>query len=1153
MNRTPAGDRLRGLIAAVRLRWFAAVALRAIGRGGLVTALPGLAAALVYWLFAPRDGALLLLAGAALLLAAGGLLIVVRRIEPRPNDHRVARFIEERAQRAGAPPLDDAVVSAVQAQSATATDDRAAFAGLVVAGALKRLEGITPGVLVPPADVRRAGVIAATGVAFAIATLVITGPALSHVAQTARLRFFPEAVTLDVLPGDARVVAGQPLRIRARIQAGGADLARLSPQLIVTAGEETRTVEMTAAGGAFEFGFESIDRSFQYKVVAGRAASREYAVSAIFPPRVKRIDIDYRYPSFSGLAPRTEEDGGDIYAPAGTRVRLRVHADKPIASAELSLSAGKTALERAGQTLEADLVLSRDDSYRIRLVDEDGLASDGDSEYFIRLMDDRPPDVRIIRPSSDQGITPLEEVAIEARAEDDYGVASLELVFAVGGARERIVPFVRAPGGDTQATGAYLLAAEELGVRPGDVITYYAKARDVGRGKRPTESRSDLFFLEVRPFNEEFVAAQSQAGAGGGDPQVESLIEAQKEIISATWNIERRAAAGRSAEDMKAVAQAQAELRTRVERLVAGSRGRRGREPMPQQVEQRPPPSPGPAAGDPMAAALAAMAKAVEQLASGRTRDAIPHEMAALNGLVQAQAEVRRRQVAQQQAGSSGGGWGNRNSQDLSALFDKELQRQQRTNYEQRSQVEERPDQQKSDDAALDKIRELARRQEELSRQQREAARLAEDERRRQLERLTREQQELQRQAEQLSREMSGQQQSSQQQTGQQQSGQQQASQQQTGQQQASGQQSSGQQQSGQQQGREPQGGKPTAGNAAMRDAVEQMRQAASDLKREDAEGAARRGDRAAQQLRELEDRMRGTSADARQRAAADLQSEAQQILQEQRRIAAEAERLEKGGEGSTDDARRRLATDKDRLSERVDALQREARRLGSQASAKGSEGTRARDAADQLEQGKVGDRMRESAQQMRDGRNPPSGQAEQQLARTMEGVVDKLGGGASAETRQMAEQLAQSRQTRERLDALEARMREAEGKGDGQLDKLRQEYDQELRRTRDSLGRQQGAGSQTPERGGGGGTPEQHEYSRSAPGTEAFKQDRSGWESLRKEIDRALEARDAAASRKLAKSLGDDRLSAGGSERVPEEYRRLVARYYESLGKPRK
>ena len=41
---------------------------------------------------------------------------------------------------------------------------------------------------------------------------------------------------------------------------------------------------------------------------------------------------------------------------------------------------------------------------------------------------------------------------------------------------------------------------------------------------------------------------------------------------------------------------------------------------------------------------------------------------------------------------------------------------------------------------------------------------------------------------------------------------------------------------------------------------------------------------------------------------------------------------------------------------------------------------------------------------------------------------------------------------------------------------------------------------------GSGGETPEREEFSRAAPGTEAFKQDRSDWASLRKDIDLALD-----------------------------------------------
>ena len=91
---------------------------------------------------------------------------------------------------------------------------------------------------------------------------------------------------------------------------------------------------------------------------------------------------------------------------------------------------------------------------------------------------------------------------------------------------------MRVSGSEVAKIGTHLIAAEDLRVQPGDVITYYARARDVARGKRSSETRSDIFFLEVKPFNEEFVAAQSQAlGAGAAGTQNDGLIAAQRKRV----------------------------------------------------------------------------------------------------------------------------------------------------------------------------------------------------------------------------------------------------------------------------------------------------------------------------------------------------------------------------------------------------------------------------------------------------------------------------------------------------------------------------------------------------------------------------------------------------------------------------------------------
>jgi hypothetical protein len=1110
-------DEIRSTIARVRRRWVIEMRLRTVGLAMAAGALPIVLALLVVHAGNPDGLPLLTLMIVTVILALVSASVPMLRMQRRPADRQVARYIEERiATLTGDESLNDSLVSALDVAESTAAP-RGAFGHLILADASRQLRAAAPAGIITPQSMRRAAWSAAAGGSFLALALTASAPALGRAGDAARVTLFPGAVRIEVLPGNVRMAAGAPLCVRTIVRAGRRQVRQVTPVLTLTSRGERRSVVMTAVGDAFEYSIAAVDRTFSYSVTAGQARSPDYTVTALFPPRVTRIDLSYAYPSFAGLAPRDEQDGGDIYAPAGTRVRVRIHTSKAVTRGELTLAgAPAIALRPSGDAVvEADVILAGDDSYRVQLADEDGLQSRGDSEYFIRLMNDRPPDVRILRPSADQQITPLEEIVVEARADDDYGIAEFDLVYAVGGGGERTVQFKRVTGTPVERVGSTLLSAEELGVKPGDVISYYARARDVGRGKRPTQATSDMFFLEVKPFSEEFVSAQSQAGGQGG-AQIDSLVEAQKQIIASTWNIERRSPAGRSAEDVRTVAAAQLTLKTRAEQVSSRGARRFGRVPAPQRS------TPGPqivVGSDPIAIAVQAMEKAVQQLQTDRTKEALPHEMAALNGLLQAQAEVRRREIARQQA-NGGGNNGNRSGQDLSALFDKELQRQQQTNYETQPSVETRADRAESNDSVLDRIRDLAKRQEDLSRRQSGLAQAAPgaDELRRQLEKLAREQTQLRDQAEELARRLG------------------------------------------------PQG----SGSQSLRDAAEQMRAAANDLKRDDASAGARNGTRAAAQLRRVEEQTRGNTTGASERTAADLQLEGQQIAQEQRRIAAEAERLDRSTGTAATDARKRLADEKSRLAQRVDELQRAAERAGAGTT---SGVTR------ELES--IAQRMRDSAREMRGALPGRSGTArrEQELTRALDRVAGQLNTGVSPEARQLSAALDEIHAIRDRLQRLEQQMRDApagrgsstqsnsrsigrggrQGGGDrdgrggatetSEAQRLQQEYRRELERSRQAL--EQLAGSQ-PASGAGGGAPVDEQFSRSAPGTEAFKQDRSRWESLRKDLDLALDKYEATVSNRLTRKAAEDRFSAGGSERVPDGYQQLVARYFESLASGR-
>lgn len=824
---------LREVLARVRRRWLAA---RWIKGGAQVLAsvcvvllsILALELALV-----PSDLIILVVVGVALVGLIGFAVRVLWPLRERPPDRRVARFVEERC-----PELADSVVSAVEVDASSTPTE---FADLVLDESVRRLRAFDVRRVVPSAVLRRAGAWGGFAVVGVIVVVAWGFEPLAQITRTAWFHALPGTMTIDVDPGDVRIMAGQPVRVRARLRGVGQEGLRTAPTLSVLGGENPRSIVMRETIDGYVSEFSEVHDSFTYRIRAGRRISSDYRVRALNPPQIERIDIEYTYPSFTGFPVRLEEDGGDVFAPAGTQVRALVYADTSIEAGALVLGNGRrVVLEPLGVGVRAaTFVVEADDVYTVTITDTDGLTTRDRSEYLIRVTHDRPPVVEVLRPVGDREITPLEEVTIEARADDDYRVEALDLVYTVAGRSEQVVPFqIAAPG--ASVAGVRTMFVEDLAVNPGDVITYFAQVRAVGRAGQASQARSDLFFLEVRPFDQEFEEAQSHSGLGQDAAEIQNLAAVQKQIIVATWRLEQSADAESAADDTQVVAAAQAELRNTTaaasERMSSRGRGRRlGDQGLPpERVAMR--------------AAVDAMSAAVTALEALDTSAAIPSEVEALNQLLTAEATVRRKQVRLEQ-GQGGRSAGGQAQQDLSALFDRELRRDQKTNFETTS----RPDQgarERGESEVLARLRELARRQAEL-----EAALADEvgaeetaEERRRALARLMREQQELREQLEELASRMNR-----------------------------------GQQTGDQAASEGSQSGTPQSAGEAVERIADQMRRVLSGLRREDAEAARQGAGDALGEMRQLEQQLQGgpgsdTGAQAQRRQLAEELSAAQAL-----------------------------------------------------------------------------------------------------------------------------------------------------------------------------------------------------------------------------------------------------------------------------------
>lgn len=634
------------------------------------------------------------------------------------SDERVALYLEEHE-----PSLQSRVLTAVE----SAKGGRFAETELsreVVRGAVRRCRRIDYGKRIEQRSIRRStGLLG--GLTLASLVLLLAGPGFLRHGMSAL--FFPvraaESVnpySVAVEPGDTVISRNSDLMISAVPRGFDSDDAVLYTR---TEGEDVYTAlpMIEDGGGAWEGLLLNVAEETTYYAEANGVRSGTFTLGVADLPAVDRLEMVYRFPRYTGLAPRRFEYGGDVAALAGTRVELTVTPTLATPSARLVMDTGDTISMDAGPegTFAASFVVRDEGFYGIRFLARDEMWVAGAPDYRIDVLHDQGPSISFSKPGRDIQVSSIEEVFVEARADDDLGIAEILFVYSVNGGPSDTLRIHAGTGAPlTAVTAGHTVFMEDYELEVGDLVAYHGVVRD--NAPSPGEAMTDIYFLQVRPFRREYREAEGGApqggGGGGGGDMEQDLSALQRQIIAATFNLvrDRDSYSPESwDENVVSVALTQERLREQVETLAQRilNRGISGADEAFQRIAEALP------------VAVEAMNEAVDSLRTLSPGGAIRPEQSALRQLQKAEETYERfvSMERQQQGGGGGGGQRGPSAEDLADLFELETDKL-RNQYEtvQRSQ-QESTDQEV--DELMEKLRELARRQEqELERQQRRAA-----------------------------------------------------------------------------------------------------------------------------------------------------------------------------------------------------------------------------------------------------------------------------------------------------------------------------------------------------------------------------------------------------------------------------------------------
>ncbi len=231
------------------------------------------------------------------------------------------------------------------------------------------------------------------------------------------------------------IVEGDDLRVEIAVEGERVEDVWLRIRELDRPSAQRRVKAIRSSSGAFVVVVASMTRDAEIAAVAGDDDDFEPRrfVRVLARPHVQNLELVVRPPAYANQPTRTRT-GGQVDALPGARVTVRVRPSVPLTSASLvaSWDEGLEMSRDSSDHWSSTFVVQHAGRYRVRLVDEHGVASSHEPMWDVTLKEDHPPEALLDWRGFGREITPDARLELTVWANDDFGLASLDLEARAG-------------------------------------------------------------------------------------------------------------------------------------------------------------------------------------------------------------------------------------------------------------------------------------------------------------------------------------------------------------------------------------------------------------------------------------------------------------------------------------------------------------------------------------------------------------------------------------------------------------------------------------------------------------------------------------------------------------------------------------------------